>query len=32
VLSLDDNPDFLHRMKREIAHADLLSSESLGTR
>jgi hypothetical protein len=32
VLSLDDNPDFLHWMKREIAHADLLSNESLVTR
>ena len=32
VLSLDNNPDFLHRMKREIAHADLLLNESLGTR
>jgi hypothetical protein len=29
VLTLDDNSYFLHRMKREIGHAYLLSSESL---
>jgi hypothetical protein len=29
VLSLDNDPDFLHRMKREIAHAYLLSDKSL---